>query len=518
VVSVLGLDVGTTGCKGLLLGQDDRIFTTARHGYSLEFPRPGWVELDASLVLDAVRQVVSAVTAEAEATADPLRAIAVSASGDEAVPVDSSGASLYPVIMSMDRRSLEEGRLYGKAVGAERLYSLTGLPIAANWPLVRLLWLRHHEPEVFKQTAYYLSWEDLVLAWLGAEPVTDDSLAARTMGFDILERQWSAELLGAADLDLDLFPRSEPSGQVVGQVSATRCQELGLRGPVSLVTGGFDQAMAVLGAGLRRPGEAVVNTGTWEALTVLVQRPRTEAELLVAGFTFGCHVDEGLFYAMATNPGGGSVASWALGALRVAPAEDKAAPPSVDDVLRALPDGPSGLVALAHFEGSYNPWMDPGSTGVIEGLRLGTTPEQIVKALLEAITYEMRESMRRLRGSGVPIDALRATGGGAGSTTWLQLRADILGVPVSTINVKETGCLAAACLAATAIGRYSSVHEPIDNLVREAQRFEPRQDIHDAYVQPFNQYVRLYHALRPGGLLGAEDGRPHSALAEKETR
>jgi xylulokinase len=331
------------------------------------------------------------------------------------------------------------------------------------------------------------------------------------MGFDISERQWSAELLGAADLDPNLFPRSERSGCVVGQVSATRCQELGLYGSVSLVTGGFDQAMAVLGAGLRRPGEAVVGTGTWEALTVLVERPRAEAELLAAGISFGCHVDEGLFYAMATNPGGGSVASWALGALRVAPTDAKATPASVDEVLRALPDGPSGLVALAHFEGSYNPWMDPGSTGVIEGLCLSTTPEQIVKALLEAITFDLRESMRRLRGSGVAINALRATGGGARSATWLQLRADILGVPVSTINVRETGCLAAACLAATAIGRYRSVHEPIDNLVREAQRFEPRQDIHDAYAQPFDQYVCLYQALRRGGFLGADDGRQYSA-------
>jgi xylulokinase len=518
VVSVLGIDVGTTGCKGLLLARDDEIFLTARHSYPLEFPRPGWVELDGQLVLEAVRQVVSAATTEADAMGDPLLAIAVSASGDEAVPVDSAGVGLYPAIMSMDVRSLEEGRLYAETVGAERLYRLTGLPVAANWPLVRLIWLRQHEPEVFKQTAHYLSWEDLVLTWLGAEPVTDDSLAARTMAFDISRRRWSAELLGAADLDPDLFPRSEPSGRVVGKVSPARCKELGLRAPVSLVTGGFDQAMAVLGAGLHRPGEAVVGTGTWEALTVIVEQPRAEAELLAAGFTFGCHVDEGLFYAMATNPGGGSVASWALDALRVAPAEANTTSPSVDDVLQALPDGPTRLVALAHFEGSYNPWMDPGSTGVIQGLRLGTTPEQIFKALLEAITFELRESISRLRASGVAIDALRATGGGARSAAWLQLKADILGVPVSTINVRETGCLAAACLAATAIGHYGSAHEAIDTLVREAQRFECRQDVHDCYADPFSQYLRLYHALRPGGPLGPDGGGSNSASAGDQSR
>jgi xylulokinase len=512
-VSVLGIDVGTTGCKGLLLGQDDRLFAISRYGYSLEFPRPGWVELDASLVLDAVRQVVSAATTEANAVGDPLRAIAVSASGDEAVPVDDSGSILYPAIMSMDVRSLEEARSYVEQTGAERIYRITGLPMAPNWPLVRLIWLRHHEPGVYKQMAHFLAWEDLVLTWLGAEPVTDDSLAGRTMAFDISERRWSAELLEAADVDPHLFPPSESSGRVVGEVSATRLRDLGIREPVSLVTGGFDQAMAVLGAGMHRPGEGIVGTGTWEALTVLVERPRADNELLASGFTFGCHVVDGLFHAMATNPGGGSVASWALGALRVATAETEATLPTLDQALRTLPDGPSGLVALAHLEGSYNPWMDPGSTGVIQGLRLSTTPEQIVKALLEAITFELRENMTRLKSAGVAIDALRATGGGARSTAWLQLKADILGVPVSTINVSEAGCLAAACLAATAIGRYGSVHEPIGELVREAQRFEPRPDVHDAYAQPFAQYLHLYQAVRLEGFLSGGECQQHSTSA-----
>lgn len=514
-MSVLGIDVGTTGCKGVLLGLDGRLFNTSRFGYSLQFPHPGWVELDASLVLDAVRQVVSAASLEARNVGDPLRAIAVSASGDEAVPVDHSGTSLAPAIISMDVRSLEEARSYSERAGVERVYRLTGLPMAANWPLIRLIWLRQHEPSVFEQITHFLAWEDLVLTWLGAEPVTDDSLAARTMAFEISERRWSAQLLAEADLDPHLFPPSEPSGRIVGEVSAARCRDLGVSEPVSLVTGGFDQAMAVLGAGMRRPGEGVVGTGTWEALTVLVERPRADEELLASGFTFGCHVVDDLFYAMATNPGGGSVASWALGALNVSASETKGTPPTLDLALQALPDGPSGLVALAHFEGSYNPWMDPGSTGVIQGLRLNTTAEQIVKALLEAITFELSENMTRLRRAGVAIDALRATGGGARSTAWLQLKADILGVPVSTINISETGCFAAACLAATAIGRYRSVHEPIDDLVREARRFEPRQAIHDAYEEPFAQYLHLYRAVRPGGFPGS--GEDQQCSAEEET-
>src|ERR1039458_2697111 len=172
---------------------------------------------------------------------------------------------------------------------------------------------------------------------------------------------------------------------------------------VSLVTGGFDQAMAVLGSGVSLPGDAIVCTGTWEALTVLVEQPRADIDLLASGFTFGCHVVAGLFYAMASNAGGGSVASWALDAFRVGAARTEATPLLLDHVLQTLPEGPSGLVALAHFEGSYNPWMDPGSTGVIQGLRLSTSPEQIVKALIEATTFELFESIRRLRSASVVI-------------------------------------------------------------------------------------------------------------------
>ena len=252
-MSLLGLDIGTSACKGLLLGSDGREIASAIVEHSLMFPRPGWVELSAEATWTDAQDIIRRLAAEATRNGDPVGALAFSVSGDEAVPVDPAGRVLYPCIMSMDSRTAEIARRWGDSADSDMIYRLTGLPAAPNWPLLRLLWLKEHEPQVYASTAQMLCWEDLMIARLTGSAVTDHSLASRTMAFDVGKRDWSGEILALAGIALSVFPPSVPPGTVVGAVAPGPADDLGLGPRVLVVAGGFDQAMAALGPAWRIP-------------------------------------------------------------------------------------------------------------------------------------------------------------------------------------------------------------------------------------------------------------------------
>ena len=505
-MSLLGLDVGTSACKGLLLGSDGHEIAAAGVEHRLSFPRPGWVELSAEAVWRDVSDIIGRLAEAGRLDGDPVRALAFSVSGDEALPVDAAGRALYPCIMSMDSRTAELAAAWERKVDAGNVYALTGLPFAPNWPLLRLIWLRDHEPQVFARTAQMLCWEDLMIGHLTGTATTDHSVASRTMAFEIGKRHWSENILALAGVAPAMFPRSVASGTVVGVVAAGQAADLGLAGDVLVVAGGFDQAMAALGAGLTHPGEAVVGTGTWEALTILTATPAIAPSLRTGGYTSGCYVAGDLYYCMATNPGGGSVVRWFRDTFGAAELEisRRTGIDAFDLLMREVPDDPTGMLALPHFEGSYTPWMDPASTGAVLGLRLSTSRGQVLKALLEGITFELAENLARLEAAGVSVGGLRATGGGARSPVWLQLKADITGHAVTRVAVSEAGCVAAACLAGVGAGVFSSAGEAVAAVTRTAETYQPRPQIHAVYQETFARYRRLYAALRP---LAAPPGR-----------
>jgi xylulokinase len=499
VVALMGVDVGTSGAKGLVISDEGAEIGLARSGYSVVFPEEGRAELNPVTVWSAVKDVMKALAVMARDRGDVVHGLALSVSGNEATPVDAAGEPLYPTVMGTDSRSADVADWWERRVGRSRTYEVTGIPVHPMHPLMRLLWLRDHEPDVYRRVDKMLCWEELFASWMGAAPVTDFSIASCTMAFDIRGRSWSAELLDKAGVEPRVFPRAVRPGTAVGEMSRALATELGLgRRPV-IVSGGFDQPMAALGAGQTAPGDAGVTTGTWEALLVVAQEPQLTAQMLAAGYPFGCYVTDDLYYTAANNPGGGSVLQWlrdTLGDAGVSLA-GRSGNNAFDVIVGQATGSPTNLLLLPHFAGSYHPWMNPWSKGALVGLTLGTTKADIIKAVLEGITYELRENIDRLETAGLTIGALVATGGGARSETWLQLKSDMTGKLIKTVNVREPGCFAAACTAGVGAGIFSNVAEPIRDLVRIKRVFEPRPAHHDFYEAAAVRYRRLYEQLAP---------------------
>jgi len=459
----------------------------------------GRVELDMSVVWTAVTTLIRRVTRQARASGGAVRAISLAVSGDEAIPVAADGRHLRPCIMAMDNRSAGLAEQFGRKVGRQRLYGITGLPAHGMHPLIRLMWIREHEPEVFAATAKMLCWSELISSLLGAAPVSDYSVASRTMAFDVGRQEWSPEILAAAGVDRALMPGLAPSGTVIGEVPARIADGLGVEAGARVVAGGFDQPMAAFGSGVLDPGEAGVGTGTWEALVAVTGAPVLTSRMLEAGYPFGCYVLPGRFFCLASNAGGGSLLRWFkdnFGADDIRRARRTRSDP-FDVILAGLPDEPTGMIALPHFQGSYSPWMDPGATGAILGLSLATTRGEFVKAILEGTAFELRANIERIEAAGIAIGSLRATGGGARSPQWLQLKADITGKPISTVSVDEAGCFAAACLAGVGAGLFASADEPVRAWVRPVRTFDPDPGRQAAYDSIFADYLGLVRAVAP---------------------
>ena len=497
-MSFLGLDVGTSGLKALVIDRDGRILGSARRGYVQTSPRAGWYETDPEIVVRATLDAIAELAAGTAGVGDPIEAISMSLSANEATPVDARGEVVAPTIMSMDSRGTEVVTWWEQTVGREAIFRRTGIRAHPMHALPRLMWIRSNQPDRFARIDRYLTWGQFLSLRLGGGTAMDVSMASATMAYDIERGGWNAEQLAAAGVDADLFTEVVPTGTPVGTVSDEIADAVGLPRGVVICAGGFDQAMAALGSGQVDPGDAGVGTGSWEALTVVTDGPQLGEALLTAGYNSAHYVVPGRYYTVANNAGGGSVLQW-LGDTLGQPETARAAATGEDPfdlLLEAATPEPSGLLLLPHFAGSYNPWMDPAATGAILGLRLSTTRADLIKAFVEGITFEFRENLVRIESAGLPVDSLVATGGGAKSPFWIQLRADLVGKSIHTVNVKETGAFAAACLAAAGVGAFASPAEAIRSFVRPERVFEPDAARGARYDDLFAAYRQLYPALR----------------------
>jgi xylulokinase len=460
----------------------------ARRGYAAAFPRPGWVELDPELVWNAVAEVLSEISGRVRRRGMHAAALAFAASGDDTLFVDAAWRPVGPAVMALDVRSDAEAASWASVIGASRLHRITGLPPAVVHPLVRLLWLREHAPGAFIKVRKVLGWGEWLSHRLGLPATADPSLAARTMAWDIRRAAWSQELLDEAGLVGDLFPAVVPSGAKIGPIDPGVADRLEIEPGIVLVAGGLDQYVAALGAGCAEPGDAMVGTGSWEALTVVLDRAVSGPALVSGGYAIGPYLLPDRYAAMATSVGGGTLVRWMSELLD--------GRQRLNRTLASLPRRPTSLLVLPHIHGSYSPWLDAGSRGAILGIGLETSRNELLKATLEGITFELRENLVRLAAAGITLGSVRCTGGGARSGAWLQMKADILDRPVLRLSVEDSGAVGAACLAGTGAGLFGSPIDAARKAVKVERIYEPRAAHRDAYADIFGRYRSLYPALR----------------------
>ncbi len=491
-MSLLGVDVGTTGCKAVAFSVEGCTLAGGYREYPTVRPQPGWAELDGPTVWESVCAVIREAAEGAERAGDPVEALCAGSMGEAVAMVTRDRTVFGRSLLSSDLRGGEYIEGLCRRYSQERFYRINPNILGVHYTLPKLLWLRDHEPERFARADYFLLWGDAVPFLLGGEAVATYSLANRTLLFDLWREDWSEELLAFARLPREKLGACVPAGKVVGRVSDHAARVCGLKPGVLLVSGGHDQCCNALGAGLVRPGQAVCGIGSFECLTPVYAEIPEPHRLLRHGLNIEHHVLPGLYVSFLYNQGG-SLVKWFRDVFAAA---EKRSEADVYALLNAeVPEMPTRLLVLPHFETTGPPRFIADSAGAIVGLRAGTSRGEIFKAVLEGETFYFVESLAALREMGIDTSRFFVTGGGARSDRWLQIKADIWGVPIIRPRVTEAGVLGAALLAGMALGKYAGAEEAVRRCVAMDRVFEPDPVRHEFYRERAKLYEALYPAL-----------------------
>jgi xylulokinase len=493
---LIGLDLGTTGCKAIVFDAEGRAQGQAFREYQVICDAPAKAEQDANQVWVSAKEVLREAVARSGPT--QVRALSVSVQGDAIIPVDREFDPLHPAILGMDYRSAPQARLCEEKFGAFELFQRTGMRPHPLNSLAKLLWLRDTAPNLLTRAWRVVTYADFILGRLGGGAVLDHTMASRTMAFNLATRTWDTELHRALDLDPNLWSPAAPSGTPAGHLRAPLAAELGLPKGLLLLAGGHDQTCAALGAGVVGEGRGVVSTGTAEVLSTAFRQPALTRTMFAGFYPCYLHAKAGMFFTFALNHVGGLLLRWWRDQFATAEVAD--APSGGTDPYHLMdermPDGLSPLLVVPHLNGSGTPTCDLEARGAILGLTLATTRHDVAKALLESLCFELLQNLETLQSAGVRVEELVAVGGGAKSERWLQLKADVLGRPIRTLRCREAACWGAALLAGAGAGVFRSLEDAAARTVAFHREYEPRPDRTALYRERYAAYRPAVAAVR----------------------
>ena len=494
-MSTLGLDIGTSGCKAAVFDAHGTLLASAYREYPLIVSQPGWAELDSDRVCALAMEVVE--EAAAGCPADLVRAVGVSCQGEAFTPVDRVGKVLGYAMVSSDSRAASYADEWSRQFGVQSLYERTGHTPHPMFSLFKLLWMRDHRPEVWRDADRWLCFEDLFCLRLGLPPAMGYPLAGRTMLFNVRTHEWDGEILAAVGLAPERLARPIPAGSISGTIPAETARQLGLAPGARLIAGGHDQPCNAIGAGVVQGGVAMYASGTVECVCPAFDRAVFAPTLMLSNLCTYDFTLPGMYTTVAFSLTGGNLLKWFRDEW-CALERVEAARNGVDVyelILREMAPQPSSLLVLPYFTPSGTPHFDTDTPGVIHGLRLTTRRGDILRGLMEGVALEMRLNLETLRAAGVPIRELRAVGGGARNPALLRLKATVLGTPIVPVAVTEAGCLGMAMLGYAACEGVP-VAELVPKWIRTLEPVLPDPALAEHYTRRFEEYCLLYEETR----------------------
>ncbi len=464
-MSLIGIDLGSSAIKVGAYAVDGTSLASAHRAVPTYRPEPGHSEVDVLESRAAFRSALAEVSMDPSVTADPPKAISFSSSGREVFPVAPDGTPLGRCLMTSDTRGDEVAAVTASRRSPEEWQRLAGHVPRRMDPVNRALWWRATDPATAARTRWFMNWHEFYSLLLSGRPVVDWSDAGTWATYDVATGEWSAERVQETGIDPTWLPDIQPNGSPIGRILPAIAAEFGLPADTLIVTGAFDTYAAAVGSAAVDPGVVSLACGTWNSFNMPVT-PGWPVDLVHDGIGVYPHPGPTGFGILVTDPNGMGVVDWARALLHLSI-------PDLEAGLAAGGPGPGHVFADAAFTPLPHVAATAGFGGTFRGVTLAATAVDIVRALLEGIARAFSLSLELLGRRGIDARLIRATGGGSKNAWWMQLIADLTGVPVEVVAQDEPGAFGAAILAGVGAGVYPSVSAAVDQLVTVGRRFEP---------------------------------------------
>jgi xylulokinase len=496
---VIGLDIGTTGVKSILLNEEGKLAAEATASYPIHSPQTNWFEQNPEDWWAATEASIRQILSRAGLRPAEVAGIGLSGQYHGLVLLDKEGRVLRPCILWNDQRTHEQAREVVGKVGAGKLMQIACTRGALYFTACKLLWVRRHEPEVYARSAKMLLPKDYIRYRLTGEFATDVSDASGTMLLNIAERKWSPELCQALDIPLNLLPEVHESCQVTGQLSASAAKGLGLEPGLLVVGGGGDQACAAVGNGITDQGIVGYSVGTSGVIYAATDEVKTDDGGRVDTF---CHAVPGRWALLGvTNSAAASLAwfqqSFAAYERAQADQQKRSVFSILEEQAGSVRPGSDKLFFLPYLGGERHPHQDPNARGAFIGLHSGHGLAHAARAVMEGVAYSFRDCLEIMRGLGVDTREIRGTGGGMKSRLWAEIQANVSGERLLLTTTDEGGAAyGAAILALVGARRYASVQEACGRLVRFDKKIKPDPETQARYDRYFQLYRSLYPSLK----------------------
>ena len=486
-MTVLGIDVGTGGTRAVVVDEEGHVVASATEAHApFASPQAGWAEQDPG---DWWRACALAVRTALEHAGAQPSAIGLSGQMHGAVVLDEHDEILRPSLIWCDQRTDAECRTIVELVGEAHLIELTANPALTAFTLPKLLWIRRHEPEAWRRVRTVLLPKDYVRLRLTGEQATDVADASGTLMFDVANRRWSTAMLEALEIDERVLARVYESPEVSGRVSAAGAAATGLAEGTPVVAGAGDQAAGAVGMGVVRPGAVSATIGSSGVVFAATDRPQRDPRGRVHTF---CHAIPDRWHVMGVTQAAGLSLRW------FADTFDDGVPSyerlSADAA--AAPPGADGVLWAPYLLGERTPHLDPDARAALIGLTAHHTRAHVIRAILEGVAFSLRDTLTIFDEMEVPVHALRLGGGGARSTLWRQVQADVYGREVEVLEAEEGAAFGAALLAGVGTGVWPSVDAACEATVRVAGRVAPDAQAAAALEARYAVFRGLYGVLK----------------------
>ncbi|MBI3004506.1 MAG: xylulokinase [Ignavibacteriales bacterium] len=495
----LGLDIGTSGVKGIIIDDDGTTVALATEEYPLSTPKPNWAEQDPEDWWRASVKVIRKLTLGRGKSRGIINAVGFSGQMHSMVLLDARDKVLRPAILWCDTRTDAECRWIHETIGRQKLRELVGNPALEGFTLPKLVWVKNQEPRVYQRIKKVLLPKDYIRYRLTGGFATEVSDASGTLLFDVSHRRWSEVMLQTLSLSREWFPTVSESTDVSGKITTYAAEETGLQAGTPVAGGGADNASGAVGSGVVKNGRVLASIGTSGVVLAHSDGYQVDPEMRVHTF---CHSVPSRWYVMGVVLMAGGALRWfkdtfASNDFKQARSKGADVYDMIADGARKTPPGAEGLQFLPYLIGERTPHQSASARASFVGASIRHTKDHFARSVFEGITFAMRDSFEIIKSLGIPIEQVRLTGGGARNKFWRKLQADIYGQEVVTVNTTEGPALGAALMAGVASGIFENLVEAVERVVKITETTEPDVRNSESYNQSYELFRETYSHLEP---------------------